>query len=300
MRRQYYKLILLSIVLLPSLLSCLRDKHPQCGPLTVSLGIEDRNYSNINYFEDMNEASATVAFNKYVSKLYLRLEDYKTGAEIETRTIIPTGDSPTFSVTFNDSIPYGRYVVTAWGNILHEPTLNSAGESCYRFDPEDGNEEDLFVVRDTVDYQPGTLNPEVMLRRVKGLLNIQTVNLPSYIRTAAVSATNVREEVTEDLDYSGSVTWRHTRSLSGTQPEGSIVYISVLIPPSTATDATEVITRYYADGSLIQLTPSAKVTINRNQITELKYEWNDDQNVTVYININGEWEKVVSLDVNEQ
>lgn len=297
------KLRYTALLLLPALglLSCLRDDIPHCRSLTVEFGIEDLNFQNQDVAEGVRPNDPSTPFNKIVSRLNLHLQNYSTGATIDRRTIVPEGDNPTFEVAFNDSLPYGDYIVTVWANARESSLVTSPdGSSLYQFARYSGsgdNDEDLFLCRDTVSYTPGGESPKVMLRRAKGLLLIETSKLPTSINSSRISATNLRAEVNENLQYSGAMGWDSTLPLA---PSGTITYTSALLPPSTATDATRLVTRYYDGEILRQITPEVNLTIERNKITRLKYEWDDNQSVTVYLLVDGEWERITSLDITEQ
>lgn len=283
-----------------SLLSCLRDEYPPCRPLTVEVGVADRNFSNISDVEGIGVVPDTAPLKEIIKSMYMRLEDYSTGALIEQRTIATQGEEPFMQVAFNDSLSYGQYIVTVWGNPAKEPQIVGGGTTRYEFSPSDGSADDIFVCRDTITYTAGGEVPEILLRRTKGMLLVGTVNMPSYISTVRTSADGLSETVDENLSYSGSMDWSGSLPVSPADMSGQTVYTPILLPPSVKADATEIVSRYYSDGTLMQLVPGLKVNIERNKVTQLRYEWDDSQNVKIYINVDGEWEKVTSLDIVEQ
>lgn len=282
------------------LLSCLRDEYPPCLPLTVEIGVADRNFSNISDVEGVGVVSDKAPLKEIVKSMCMRLEDYSTGALIEQRTITTQGEEPAMQVAFNDSLPYGQYIVTVWGNPAKEPQIVADGTARYEFNPSGGSADDLFVCRDTITYTAGGKVPEILLRRTKGMLLVGTVNMPSYISSVRMIANGLRETVDDNLSYSGSMDWSGTLPVASADISAPTVYTPILLPPSVKAGATEIVSRYYSDGTLMQLVSGVKVNIERNKVTQLRYEWDDSQNVKIYINVDGEWEKVTSLDIIEQ
>lgn len=277
-------------------MSCVRDEYPPCAPLTVEIDIEDRNFNNISDVPELEAIKPETPFGKLITHLYIRLEDPATGKAIEDLKIVPSAEGRTCNVAFNDSLPYGKYVVTAWGNTTDGMSF-SDGYDQFRFETQN---RDIFVCRDTVDYQPAAPIPAIRLKRTVGMLLAEVKGLPTYVKSAKITAYGLREYVDADLKYHGETDWAEQMRIEESGSYENMTLLPILLSPSVSEDATEVISRFYADENLLLAMPDIRVTLKRNSITRLRYEWKNDNIVNVYINVDGKWEQVTTLNVNEQ
>lgn len=288
---------LVSLLLAMVSTACIRDEYPPCSALTVDIGIEDRNFSNISENPGVGIVGADASFADIISSLIVKLEDAETGETKETLCLEPgADDNQTCRAVFNDTLQYGKYVVTVWGN-ADVDFMQDKTDNIYRFEKQN---RDVFVCMDTVEYQPGSQIPVINLRRAVGMLLTEVKGLPSYVTDVRVSVSGLSLDVDRNLRYSGKTEWTE-RFPSGTAGGGSdMALLPMLISPSVRQTESEVVCRFYSGENLFLVVPDVKVTVERNRITPIRYEWNEDNTVMVFAFIDGQWEKITGLDVDEQ
>lgn len=128
-RKHLHGITLLGGLAMALLCGCIRDELEPCPPLRLSLEVADKNYVNsaaaarLGYEEERPE---DLPFREYVSDLAYRVSDLETGRVVAERALSPVeGDAGSVEVPLPADLPYGSYVLTAWGN-LAIPRLSTA------------------------------------------------------------------------------------------------------------------------------------------------------------------------------
>lgn len=293
--------ILIFIILLFALFflnSCVREKATPCPPLQVNILVKDKNYFNVsdlNLKEYKNEA---LAFREYVPTLYYMLRDATTGKVMEQQDVFPVeGDSKTVSVTFCDCLPFGKYILTIWGGLDNSSTP-VPGSLLIELHSLNQEGTDSYLANDTLIYNEDNYAYSVDLERTKGKLVIQTENLPNQFNFSEKSINGIFHYVDPGFNYSGTTTVVTQTSFS----RSSIVETNTMLAPSPKENAAIIGVNLYSRTDLINPALTSTIvntTIKRNELTLLKYVYNDDtQNFTIYIYLNDSWNIIYDMDIN--
>ena len=120
-RKHLHGITLLGGLAMALLCGCIRDELEPCPPLRLSLEVADKNYVNsaaaarLGYEEERPE---DLPFREYVSDLAYRMSDLETGRVVAERALSSVeGDAGSVEVPLPADLPYGSYVLTAWGNL---------------------------------------------------------------------------------------------------------------------------------------------------------------------------------------
>ena len=163
------------------LCGCIRDELEPCPPLRLSLEVADKNYVNsaaaarLGYEEERPE---DLPFREYVSDLAYRVSDLETGRVVAERTLSPVeGDAGSVEVPLPADLPYGSYVLTAWGNLGDTAAFDSDLASL-GLHPGGAEGSDAYFTRDTLVYALDSERFSCGMRRLKGKLILATERMP--------------------------------------------------------------------------------------------------------------------------
>lgn len=295
---------LLLIVGIIALTSCVREEIPPCPPLQIWLGIEDRNYDNID--EVAAEGLDTKrgdndSFRSFVGTLYYVVEEYESHEIIVEQHVTPvSGDELQVACEgIPEELPFGRYIVTVWGNLPGEGTLQQAGGlRASTLHPEQVEGVDLYMACDTLDYTYDHGTHRVGLNRVKGKLLIEVRNLPAEVRWSNKIIDRVAGCVDTRLNYSG-VTAVKTQYAWNGEP---YIVTDTYVAPSAEGDYSRLAVNFYDDGTRTSpvCTPEeVKLPLLRNHITVVRYDYEASTGeFDAFILVDSRWENIHDLEID--
>lgn len=290
--------LILSVVLF-LLNSCIRNKLAPCPPLQVNIFVKDKNYSNIDTFTSAEYKSEELAFRDYVPTLCYTLRDATTGKVMEHQDNFKIkNNSGTIPVTFCDCLPFGEYILTVWGGLTDNTTIDS--ESLL-FELHSGNQEgtDSYLINDTLLYDDHNYAYTVALQRTKGKLIIQVENLPDEVNYSEKRIDGLFHYTDPEFNYSGLTS---VQTKTSWEKGAAIVSSSTLLAPSSEKETAVISVHLYNRSAIGNplLTPTAiNTTIKRNQLTLLKYVYNNEnQNFTIYERLSGSWDIIYDMGIN--
>ena len=296
--------ILISVLAAVALGSCVREDIQPCPPLQIMLGVEDRNYDNID--EVAAEGLDTrrgdnEPFRSFVGSLYYVVEDYTTH-EIVTEKRISSVEGDALQVTcegIDEELPFGKYIVTAWGNLPEGADVdNDGGLRSSVLHPEGIEGYDLYMACDTIDYDYDHGTHNVNLKRVKGKLLIEVRNLPPEVRWSDKTVGNVAGMVNSRLEYSGAGSVNTVYEWEGVQSVLTDTYLS----PSAGGNVSTLDVNFYDDASRAEpvCTPGAvNIPLSRNHITVVRYDYAAETGVfEAFILVDARWESIHDLEID--
>lgn len=292
-----YIVYVLSLIMLSS---CIRDEILPCPPLQVMIAIEDKNYDNIDFIEQEtgldHRIDEDLSFRSYIQKLFYALYDLETGEVVMVRHLHDVeGDAPMATAYLPEDLPFGRYGLVVWGNILREEGIledNQYGS----YDLHQGHVEgyDVYMTADELLYDEQHYEYVVNLKRVKGKLLIQAVNFPPEINWSKKVVSGVTGYVDYDFHYSESESVvTYTEWKERTNSFVSSTYLS----PSVTVDGSTVEADLYdhpeMETPVVHL-DAVKAQMKRNEITVLRYVYGADD-VQIYILLDDGWDAIHNL-----
>lgn len=290
-------------VVMPVLLaSCIRDRIEPCPPLQVKIAIEDKNYANIDFVERETgldyRIDENMSFRSYIQKLFYALYNLDTGELVSVRHLHDvTGDAKMATAYLPDDLPFGRYGLVVWGNILREDGILSNG---MYYDLHQGHMEgyDVYMTADELLYDEFHYDYVVGLKRLKGKLLIQAVDFPPEIGWSVKEVSGVMGNVDYGFHYSESETVvTYTEWVGRT----SGFVRSTWLAPSTETTGSRINVSLYDNPDMkipvMQLEP-VQAAISRNEITVLRYVYDKfTGNVNIYILMDDGWDEIHNLEI---
>ncbi len=282
--------------------SCIRDKIYPCPPLQVKIAIADKNYANIDYVEHEtgldHRIDEDMSFRSYIQKLFYVLYNLDTGEVVSVRHLHDvTGDAEMATAYLPENLPFGRYGLVVWGNILREDGILSDGRY---YDLHQGHVEgyDVYMTADELLYDELHYDYVVSLKRLKGKLLIQAVDFPPEIGWSMKEVSGVTGNVDYDFHYSESETV--VTYTTWTERSSSFVS-STWLSPSVSSSGSRIVAYLYdrpeMEVPVINL-KAVQAEIKRNEITVLRYVYNQDTgDVSIYILMDDGWDAVHNLEI---
>lgn len=294
-------MMLLSFVLT----GCIREELKECPPLKIVLEVEDKNYFNIDEAEKlglMKRVDENLPFASYVHTLHYVISDEK-GTIIKEQVNTPVeGDDKTLEIALPASLPYGRYVITAWGNLKSDEALQNELADFLDLEADGAALQDVYMVSDTIDYRYGNEEYHLGMRRTKGNLVVQALDVPDLINFSTKKLKGVLSRVDNSWHYSESMT-------KATQTNWSVscdIVTKTLVGPSLRENGTTLRIRFFVQedeenelpGGVIQ-PDDAEITLYRNEITILRYIYDPDKgSFKIYVYVNDLWQEVHSMEID--
>lgn len=276
--------------------SCIRQELPPCPPLQIDVTVKDKNYFNAQDATEIIEVKdENLPFKDYVSTLYYIITEAETGKVIQERsTFEVTGSEKNYRISLPEDLPYGKYVVTVWGNLKTERPIGDDGAYENMLTEETLNR-DIYVTHDTLDYQIGKELFHTELERTRGKLLIQAQNVPDYVNHSAKSISNVFQYVERKLNYAVAGTVQ-TDTL---WQDKNQIQTETLLCPSTSINESKLQVRFENSRTGDVLTPEdIQITMSRNMLTIIRYVYQEESDdFGIYVFVNDNWEKVHGMEV---
>ncbi len=282
---------------------CIRDELETCPPLGIQLEVEDKNYANIKAanrlgFEEVRNED--LPFASYVSSLQYRLTDAETGKVIVEQPLKAVkGEGKTVTIPVPEEIPFGRYVLTAWGNLSKD--AESLGEKFTELDlhPNHIEGSDVYLVSDTLVYNETDYAYTLGMKRLKGKLIVAVENMPHAYRYSEKEISSISKHVDSRLDYTGSLSFL----IPTVWKQSENIVTKTLFAPSTGPVESLFKIRFYAgDNAKVNkwVAPEdISITISRNELTVLRYVYSPSCCCfSIYVLINDNWELLHSLEID--
>lgn len=295
-RKNPYKWLFAGL-LLAALTSCIRDETKPCPALTVSLAVKDMNYFNVNSSDSEQPLDENLPFGYYVPTLCYTLRDAATGQVVEQRPLFEAaGDDREYTLRFCPCLPHGTYVLTVWGGIEDDEYIgDDLSRAGLHAEGEEGD--DLYLTHDTLVYDAGHYAYRADLERTKGKLIVEARNLPAEYRSMTIRVGNIWSQVSETYDYATATS---VTAVHGWDEGAAETVAGVLLAPSAglAESPLQIELQPAADGARRSLASNPiGVTIRRNELTTVRYEFNGQGGYDIYLKVEAAWEKIYSLDI---
>lgn len=285
------------------LTSCIRDEILPCLPLQVMIDIEDKNYDNIDFIEEKTgldfRKDESMSFRSYIQKLFYALYDLETGEIVFTRHLHDVeGDASMATAYLPENLPFGRYGLVVWGNILREDGIVADGRFG-TYDLHQGHVEgyDVYMTADELLYDEVNYSYIVKLKRIKGKLLIQALNFPPEIGWSKKTVSGVTGNVDYELNYSEPETVvTYTEWKNRTSEFVSSTFLS----PSATSSGSTVDADLYDEPEMLEPVinlETVSVEIERNKITVLRYVYDESTgNTNIYVLLDDGWDAVHNLE----
>lgn len=276
--------------------SCIRQELAPCPPMQIDVVVKDKNYFNVEDASGILERKdENLPFKDYVSTLYFMIKEAESGKVIQERTTFEVaGDEKKYSILLPEELPYGKYIVTVWGNLKTERPIGD--DAAYEdMLSEETLNRDIYVVSDTLDYEIGKENFELGLERTRGKLLIQAQNVPDYVDHSAKSISNVFQYVGRNLNY----------AVAGTVETDTLwqdrnqIQTETLLCPSTSIKNSKLQVRFEnTKTGKILMPEDIQITMSRNMLTIVRYVYQEESDdFGIYVFINDNWEEVHGMEV---
>lgn len=281
-----------------SLTSCIHEDAERCPPLQVQIIVKDKNYFNVNNVPLELRKSESLAFGEYVPTLFYTLRNSATGEIVEQQGVFNvTGDDPVFTITFSQSLPMSKYILTVWGGLPDNTSLTDA--SLTNLLHANGSEaHDIYLTSDELVYDIHHTNHTVDIERATGKLLVEVDKLPASVRYADKSISQIYESVTHQFSYLSPLT---VSKSDAWEPTTNIV-TGVILAPSTGELKSLLHLDFYENmpPAIPDLTPKdVYITLKRNELTAVKYVYDEErEDFFIYLLLNDKWELIHDLDID--
>lgn len=285
-------ILLFSFVLL-FCTSCLKEeKCPQT--YTVTLGVKDKNYSNIHDIPELAVTNEQLPFKSYISNLSYHLIDLETQTSIQV--------VPQYSITNNDTlqtldfseIKPGRYILSVFGNIT-QPIIRNNALLTYNLHQREEENQDTYLIADTLTLLPESPNHNLEMKRTKGLLYIIMENLPDSITRIDEQIFAISQDIDQNFTYSHETTVKKssTENLQSTTP------LSVLLSPTLPGKQSTIRLSLFSRGAStpFMYIPDFTTIIKRNEVTIFKINFKPEGGLEILMAAEGNWIKIHDIDI---
>lgn len=292
--------------------SCIRDSIPPCPPLQVTLTVKDKNYFNIDDAVKlglMERKAENLPFRDYVSTLYYIVHDAKGKVVAEQKNTLVDNDDQTQLITLPESLPYGKYTLTVWGNMKSDEPLGEDATTA-KMEAVGAAANDIYLASATFDYRYGNEEHLLAMERTKGDLLIKTEGIPDNIDFSTKDIQDIYNFVDNGFQYSTltdihtELDWQEIRSeiksetLMCPSPsyEGSTLSVMFIDKSAAGSQGRAA---YYPT-----LEPQdINITMGRNEITILKYVYVDEGgsgegDFEIYLRVNDNWELLHGMELD--
>ncbi|WP_278453671.1 FimB/Mfa2 family fimbrial subunit [Phocaeicola plebeius] len=292
--------------------SCIRDSIPPCPPLQVTLTVKDKNYFNIDDAVKlglMERKAENLPFRDYVSTLYYIVHDAEGKVVAEQKNTLVDNDDQTQLITLPESLPYGKYTLTVWGNMKSDEPLGEDATTA-EMEAVGAAANDIYLASATFDYRYGNEEHLLAMERTKGDLLIKAEGIPDNIDFSTKDIQDIYNFVDNGFQYSTltdihtELDWQEIRSeiksetLMCPSPsyEGSTLSVMFIDKSAAGSQGRAA---YYPT-----LEPQdINITMGRNEITILKYVYVDEGgsgegDFEIYLRVNDNWELLHGMELD--
>lgn len=292
--------------------SCIRDSIPPCPPLQVTLTVKDKNYFNIDDAVKlglMERKAENLPFRDYVSTLYYIVHDAEGKVVAEQKNTLVDNDDQTQLITLPESLPYGKYTLTVWGNMKSDEPLGEDATTA-EMEAVGAAANDIYLASATFDYRYGNEKHTLAMERTKGDLLIKAEGIPDNIDFSTKDIQDIYNFVDNGFQYSTltdihtELDWQDIRSeiksetLMCPSPsyEGSTLSVMFIDKSAAGSQGRAA---YYPT-----LEPQdINITMGRNEITILKYVYVDEGgsgegDFEIYLRVNDNWELLHDMELD--
>lgn len=297
------KTLLCTLLTAVLLASCIREDLQPCPPLSVKIGIEDKNYANIDEVERATGLDHRLPedqpFRYYIQKLYYSLYSLDSREVVTTRHLHEVeGENPQATAYLPHDLPFGNYVLVVWGNIDSEEGITDNG-GAYDLHQDRVEGYDVYMTCDTLRYDEWHAEHTVRLKRVKGKLLIEGTGLPADVNWSRKAVTGVSGNVDFSLNYTDSeVVVTETAWEAGQ----SNVVTHTYVAPTTQEKST-VYVRFFDNEAMdtpVATPNNVDITMNRNEITVLRYVYDEATGgFTIYTLVNDAWQVLHDMGLED-
>lgn len=292
--------------------SCIRDSIPPCPPLQVTLTVKDKNYFNIDDAVKlglMERKAENLPFRDYVSTLYYIVHDAEGKVVAEQKNTLVDNDDQTQLITLPESLPYGKYTLTVWGNMKSDEPLGEDATTA-EMEAVGAAANDIYLASTTFDYRYGSEEHSLAMERTKGNLLIKAEGIPDNIDFSTKDIYDIYNFVDNGFQYSTltdihtELDWQEIRSeiksetLMCPSPSYEGSTLSVMFIDKSAAGIQGRATYYPT------LEPQdVNITMGRNEITILKYVYvdeggNGEGDFEIYLRVNDNWELLHGMELD--
>lgn len=248
------------------------------------------------------------AVRDYVSTLYYIVHDAEGKVVAEQKNTLVDNDDQTQLITLPESLPYGKYTLTVWGNMKSDEPLGEDATTA-EMEAVGAAANDIYLASATFDYRYGNEKHTLAMERTKGDLLIKAEGIPDNIDFSTKDIQDVFSFVDNGFHYS-SLTDIHTEldwevynnikseTLMCPSPsyEGSTLSVMFIDKSAVGTQGRAT---YYP-----MLEPQdVNITMGRNEITILKYVYVDEGgsgegDFEIYLRVNDNWELLHDMELD--
>ena len=276
--------------------SCVRDEILPCPPLQVNIEVKDKNYFNVDKVELEVKLPEDLAFRAYIPTLQYTLRDAATGRVVAEQGIFRVdSDEKSYPVTFSDSLPHGKYILTVWGGADKQTPL-SDDHSSVAFHPDHTEGNDLYLTNDTLEYDAWNYAYTVDMERTKGKLIVEASGLPQNTSRSTQSIDGLYGQTDCQFQYTGTTTVCTETQLE--KPTENVT--KTLLAPSREKDGSKLKVNFLDAAGMeipgVQPKP-VNITLKRNELTVLRYVYDGDK-FTIYILVNDNWEEIHGMEID--
>ena len=292
--------------------SCIRDSIPPCPPLQVTLTVKDKNYFNIDDAVKlglMERKAENLPFRDYVSTLYYIVHDAEGKVVAEQKNTLVDNDEQTQLITLPESLPYGKYTLTVWGNMKSDEPLGEDATTA-EMEAVGAAANDIYLASATFDYRYGNEEHLLAMERTKGDLLIKAEGIPDNIDFSTKDIQDIYNFVDNGFQYS-TLTDIHTEL--DWQEIRSEIKSETLMCPSPSYEGSTLSVMFIdksAAGTQGRATyhptlepQDVNITMGRNEITILKYVYVDEGgsgegDFEIYLRVNDNWELLHGMELD--
>lgn len=292
--------------------SCIRDSIPPCPPLQVTLTVKDKNYFNIDDAVElglMERKAENLPFRDYVSTLYYIVHDAEGKVVAEQKNTLVDNDDQTQLITLPESLPYGKYTLTVWGNMKSDEPLGEDATTA-EMEAVGAAANDIYLASATFDYRYGNEEHLLAMERTKGDLLIKAEGIPDNIDFSTKDIQDIYNFVDNGFQYS-TLTDIHTEL--DWQEIRSEIKSETLMCPSPSYEGSTLSVMFIdksAAGTQGRATyhptpepQDVNITMGRNEITILKYVYVDEGgsgegDFEIYLRVNDNWELLHGMELD--
>lgn len=173
---------------------------------------------------------------------------------------------------------------------------------------------DVYLVCDTLDYQYGSEQYKVGLKRTKGKLIIKAEGFPAHVDYVKQKAVGLKQRVNLEFEYAGvgevtsAAAWTlpdahimHTPYAPSVDADGSqlkVVFYDEDVHPGEAEAPLDMETTEKATESRIPA-KTVKVNFARNTITLLRYDYGQlEPTMDIWVLVDGRWEMAHTMEID--